>query len=48
MMRILAVFQKLYTKRRRMKNGILSKSKGEATRLEGLGANNLYTELPRP
>ncbi len=27
---------------------ILSKSKGEATRLDGLGANNLCTELPRP
>ncbi len=31
------------------KISILSKSKGEATRLEGLGANNLLcTELPRP
>ncbi len=27
---------------------ILSKSKGEGTRLDGLGTNNLYTEFPRP
>ncbi len=28
--------------------GILSKSKGEASRIEGLSTNNLCSDLPRP